>query len=237
MTFPAWGDVPTWGLFAGAIVTAVFAIRAFGKQSEEVRTLDRQAQDQQELTRQQGELLKIQSGQLDLQRQQAEEQRAVIAKQTDVLELQARELKASIEQRELETAERHRAQAVRVFMWEERFDRDPDVDEAALSARGERAAPVVVAHVRNASDQPVYDLRFSWHRGTAPYRHGEAMRPLMPRDDAYATCSIPDDLPENNRGLFGSVAFFRDAAGTYWRARPDGQLDEIPPGQEPPHTW
>jgi hypothetical protein len=237
MTFPAWGDVPTWGLFVGAIVTAIFAIKAFGKQSEEVRTLDRQARDQQELTRQQGELLKIQSDQLDLQRQQAEEQRVVIARQTDVLELQARELKASLEQREHETTERHRAQAVRVFMWQERFDRDPNVDEATLSARGERLGPVVVAHVRNASDQPVYDLRFSWHRGTAPYRQGEAMRPLMPRDDAYATCPLPDDLPESNRDLFGAVAFFRDAAGTYWRARPDGQLDEIPPGQEPPHTW
>jgi gas vesicle protein len=237
MTFPAWGDVPTWGLFAGAIVTAVFAIMAFGKQSEEVRTLDRQARDQQELTRQQGELLKIQSEQLELQRRQVEEQRAVIAKQTDVLELQARELQASLEQRERETAERHRAQAVRVFMWEEGLDRDPDIDQATLSARGERPTPVVVARVRNASNQPIYDLGFSWHRGTAPHRHGEAMLPVMPRSDAYATCPVPDDLPESSRGLFGAVAFFRDAAGTYWRARPDGQLDEIQPGEEPPHSW
>jgi hypothetical protein len=237
MTFPDWGDVPTWGLFAGAIVTAIFAIKAFGKQAEEVSTLDQQARDQQELTRQQGDLLKIQAGQLDLQRQQAEEQRAISARQTDVLELQARELKASMEQREHEAAERHRAQALRVFMWEERFDRDPGVDETTLSARGEHPAPVVVAHVRNACDQPVYDLRFSWHRGTAPHRQGEAMRPVMPGDDAYATCPLPADLPENNRDLFGAVAFFRDAAGTHWRARPDGQLDEIPPGQEPPHTW
>jgi hypothetical protein len=237
MTFPAWGDVPTWGLFAGAVITAFFAILAFRKQSEEVSTLERQAQDQQELTRQQGELLKIQSEQLDLQRKQVEEQRAVIGKQTDVLVLQAQELKASIEQRVRETAERHRAQAVRVFMWEERLDRDPDMDQATQSARGERPTPVVVAHVRNASDQPIYDLRFSWHRGTAPQRQGEAMVPLMPGRDAYATCPVPEDLPENNRGLFGAVAFFRDAAGIFWRARPDGQLDEIPPGQEPPHSW
>jgi hypothetical protein len=237
MTIPDWGDVPTWGLFVGAIVTAIFAIKAFGKQSEEVSTLDRQARDQQELTRQQGELLKIQADQLELQRQQADEQRVVNARQTDVLELQAQELRASIEQREQEAAERHRAQAVRVFMWEERFDSDPAVDAVALSARGERPTPVVIAHVRNASDQPVYDLRFSWHRGTAPYRQGEAMRPLMPQDDGYATCSLPGDLPANSRDLFGAVAFFRDAAGIYWRARPDGQLDEISPGQEPPRTW
>lgn len=102
MTFRAWGDIPTWGLFA-AVVTAIFAILAFRKQSQEVSTLERQAQDQRKLTRQQSELLKIQSEQLDLQRKQAEEQRAVIARQSDILELQAQELKASIEQRERET--------------------------------------------------------------------------------------------------------------------------------------
>ena len=36
---------------------------------------------------------------------------------------------------------------------------------------------------------------------------------------------------------FGAVAFFRDATGVTWRTRLDGRLDEIPPGQEPPHTW
>src|SRR5215472_11239000 len=114
----------------------------FCKQSEEVKTLDKNARDLQEVTRQQGELLKIQSGQLDLQRQLAEDQRAVSARQTDVLELQAHELKAPIDQREREAEERHRAQAVRVFMWEERFDHDPAVDQATLSAGGERSSPV-----------------------------------------------------------------------------------------------
>src|SRR5215471_16488435 len=204
MTFPEWGHVPTWGLFAGAVITAIFAIKAFGKQSEEVKTLDKHARDLQEVTRQQGELLKIQSGQLDLQRQLAEDQRAVSARQTDVLELQAHELKAPIDQREREAEERHRAQAVRVFMWEERFDHDPAVDQATLSAGGERSSPVVVAHVRNPSDQPIYDVGFNWHRGAAPHRHGEAMRPVMPRDDAYATCPVPDDMSEQDRHLFGA---------------------------------
>jgi len=27
----AWGDIPTWGLLAGAAVTAVYAARAFGR--------------------------------------------------------------------------------------------------------------------------------------------------------------------------------------------------------------
>ncbi|HVB45230.1 MAG TPA: hypothetical protein VNF47_21350 [Streptosporangiaceae bacterium] len=237
MFSPNFGDVPTWGLFVGAVVTSVFAIKAFGKQAEEVKTLERQVEDQQELTRQQGELLRIQSDQLDLQRKQAEEQSKVAAKQTDVLELQAAELKASIEQRELDAEQRHRAQAVRVFMWEERLDRDSAVDQATLSARGERPVPVVKACVRNASDQPIYDLRFSWHRGTAPHGHGESQLPVMPGSDAYATRPVPPDLPDGSRDLFGAVAFFRDTSGTIWRARPDGQLDEIPPDQAPPHSW
>ncbi len=75
VSFPDWGDVPTWGLFAGAVVTAIFAILAFRKQSEEVTTLNRQASDQQELIRQQSELLKVQAARLDLEREQLEHQR------------------------------------------------------------------------------------------------------------------------------------------------------------------
>jgi len=40
---PVWGDIPTWisaiatvGLLAGAVVTAIYAIRAFRAQSKEV---------------------------------------------------------------------------------------------------------------------------------------------------------------------------------------------------------
>jgi hypothetical protein len=73
--FPNWGDVPTWGLFAGAVVTAIFAILAFRKQSEEVSTLKQEALDQQELIRQQSELFKVQSARLDLEREQLEQQR------------------------------------------------------------------------------------------------------------------------------------------------------------------
>lgn len=40
-----------------------------------------------------------------------------------------------------------------------------------------------------------------------------------------------------NAAVFGAVAFFWDAAGVCWRARPDCKLDEIPPGQVPPRNW
>jgi len=55
---PAWGDIPTWitaiatfGLLVGAIVTAIYAIRAFRAQSQEVSD--------------QAEMLRVQSEQLD----------------------------------------------------------------------------------------------------------------------------------------------------------------------------
>jgi hypothetical protein len=72
---PAWGDIPTWitgiatvGLLAGAIVTAIYAIRAFRAQAREISD--------------QAEMLKVQSDQLA-------EQRKVNEKQIEVLALQA----------------------------------------------------------------------------------------------------------------------------------------------------
>ena len=79
-----------------AIVTAIYAIRAFRKQPEEVSD--------------QAEMLRVQAGQLG-------EQRKVNAEQIRVLGLQAAELRESLEERQREAAERRRAQASRVFIW------------------------------------------------------------------------------------------------------------------------
>jgi NADH:ubiquinone oxidoreductase subunit 5 (subunit L)/multisubunit Na+/H+ antiporter MnhA subunit len=56
---PAWGDIPTWitalatiGLLVGAIFTAIYAIKAFGKQSEQLK-------DQKELNAKQTEVLDL----------------------------------------------------------------------------------------------------------------------------------------------------------------------------------
>lgn len=86
--------------------------------------------------------------------------------------------------------------------------------DATLVAGSAQSAPVIVAHLGNGSDQPVYDLTFSWHHGTAPYRMGNAMRPVMPGDGAVARCALPGDLPDYvNPEVFGAGAFFWDAAG------------------------
>lgn len=142
MLIATWiGAVAIAVLAVGAGFTVYYAKQAFEKQSLEVGTLQKQASDQ-------AEMLRIQSNQLDAQHDQLHEQQMLNQKQTEVLELQARELKASIEQRERDAAERRRAQATRVFVWEERHDHDPRVDQATLAAGGERPRPTIEACVK-----------------------------------------------------------------------------------------
>lgn len=95
---PAWGDIPTWisaiatiGLLTGAIITARYAIKAFGEQSKEVRH--------------QASMLKIQSDQL-------EEQRKINV-------LQASDLEESLKERVRlrQVAEREQADAVAFEWW------------------------------------------------------------------------------------------------------------------------
>lgn len=81
--------VATAALAAFAIVTAVFAVLAFRKQSAEVGILGKQLEDQ----------------------------RRVNAEQIRVLSLQARELEASLAERKEEAEEQRRAQANRVTAW------------------------------------------------------------------------------------------------------------------------
>ena len=219
-----------------AIVTAWYARRAFLKQSQEVRAIEQQVTDAQELARQQAELLKIQSGQLELQRQQLDDQREANTRQAEVLELQASELRRSLEERTRDTAERRRAQASRVFMWTE-LGLDRRVTQVQR-ASGEAQLEAVTAHIKNSSKQPVHDIRISWRRGTAPWGEPDQIPGLLPGEQEDRTRSLDPDLPSSvNRSLFGAVAFFRDAAGVTWRTRPDGELEEISAGQEPPHTW
>ena len=92
--------VATAVLAVFAIVTAFYARQAFRKQSQEVSAIERQVKDQQELTRQQAELLKIQSGRLELQGQQLDDQRKVNAGQAEVLKLQADDLRESLAARQ-----------------------------------------------------------------------------------------------------------------------------------------
>ena len=106
--------IATAVLAVGAIVTAIFAVLALRKEAEEVRAIEKQVTDQQEVTRQQAGLLKLQSEQLELQRQQLDDQRKVNEKHSGVLELEAAELTEALRQRQHDAAEQRRKQAARV---------------------------------------------------------------------------------------------------------------------------
>ena len=198
-----------------AIATTVLAVFAIITAVYAIRAFRKESQEVHD-----------QASMLGVQSEQLAEQRRINEKQTEVLELQATELRESIDERKREDSERRRAQASRVFIHQEQLQNDPRVID-------EPTGPVVVARLMNASQQPVYNVTISWHLGTMPKGQHHLM-PLMPGAEDVAIEPVPPGAPTEK---LGAVAFFRDAAGVTWRTRPDGQLDEIPAGQEPPHIW
>ncbi len=83
------GAGATVGLLLGAVITSIFAIKAFVKQSQEVGLLQQELADQREANRQQAE----------------------------VFRLQARELQESLAERQQDREQKRRDQATRVFTW------------------------------------------------------------------------------------------------------------------------
>jgi len=76
MSFPQWGDVPTWGLLVGAAVAVFFAGRAFNTQSKQLR-------DQQKINEELANVLPLQARELresiDERKRVSEDQRRVQA--------------------------------------------------------------------------------------------------------------------------------------------------------------
>jgi hypothetical protein len=183
-----------------AIITAVFAILAYLKQSGEVRD--------------QGQMLNLQRAELD-------EQRKINAEQTRVLGLQAKELGESL-------AERKRAQVSHVFMWTEGESTDPHATPS------ESASDTLRAHIKNTSKQPIYSVHIDWNREGTRFQYPDSLFVLMPDSEKTGIRRLPphDQIAARKDVivLFDSkkwpVAGFRDAAGRWWRLRPDGQLDE-----------
>jgi hypothetical protein len=219
--------IATVVLAVGAIVTGVFAWLAFRKQSQEVAAIERQVTDEQELTRQQGELIKIQAGQLEALRGQLGEQRKAGDAQAEVLKLQASELQESLKERERQAEQARRSQAARVFLTDDRFK-----GRTSLEAYGDVIGvgprpPSITATVHNTSDQPIYDAELLWRRGSAP--HGdpnpERVGTLLPGEQHKGKREFP---PDTNLDVSGAILRFRDAAGAKWIRRSDGYLGEQP---------
>jgi hypothetical protein len=192
-----------------AIVTGVYAVRAFLKQSQEVRD--------------QASMLKVQSDQLD-------EQRKINAEQTRVLALQTEELRESLEERKREADQRRRAQAAQVFISEEHASGSSvkgvtDSDRFGAIGFGGVDCIVAIATVVNDSNQPIYDAELRWYRGSAG--HGdpnpEPLGTIMPGKESDTSHDFPLDT---NMDVSGAILRFRDAAGVKWIRRPDGGLVE-----------
>jgi hypothetical protein len=216
--------VATVVLAVFAVITGVFAFLAFGKQSQEVRAIERQVHDQEELTRQQAELLKVQSGQLELQRQQMDNQRQANARQAEVLSLQAIELRESLEQRQRDADERRRGQAAKVTAW---FAMDPKY--AVAGPWG--------AVIRNASDLPIFDVQVFFHYihetrpggDWAPVMRGATIEKILvfpPQSDRFVEIpeDVRDQIHEVNDKIYVVSIEFTDAAGNCWERDPRGAL-------------
>ena len=133
--------------------------------------------------------------------------------------VQYRQLKDQIEERKRERLERRSAQAVQVYIWETHFQ------------HAELYQPLrdkVTVHVRNTSQQPVFDLRFEWQSGGATLTEILRAAPLLPdpgENQDADTATVPDGTDPK---IFGAVVTFRDRAGVRWVTRPDGRFEELP---------
>jgi hypothetical protein len=199
-----------------AIVTGIYAVRAFRKQSKEVSD--------------QAEMLRVQSEQL-------EEQRKINAEQTRVLALQAEELRESLGERKREADQRRRAQAAQVFISEEHAPGSSvkgvtDSDRFGAIAFAGVDCIVAIVTVVNGSNQPIYDAELRWYHGSAD--HGdpnpEPLGTIMPGKKTDTSHDFPLDT---NMAVSGAILTFRDAAGVNWIRTADGSLmsadsDEVP---------
>jgi hypothetical protein len=149
------------------------------------------------------------------QSQQLKDQQQINVKQTVLLDLQVQELQASLEERKREDAERRRAQASLVFTWEEL---------ATVQSIGTGSAEVITVFVKNTSEQPIYDLRFTWAADRARYDPTVRAKPLMPGDGDSDFRPMPVGA---EHAAFGAAVIFRDRNYFWWRVRPNGRLDDL----------
>lgn len=137
--------------------------------------------------------------------------------------VQSRQLEAELGERSREAEERRREQAVQVYVWQ---------DPPAIASAVEAAVEVrVTAHVRNASQQPVYEVRFAWLLQGVPYGAGSVRAaPLMPGEEEANPAVVPlgpgaDPLSPKPADIIAEVVF-RDRAGLWWRSCADGWLEK-----------
>ena len=84
---------------------------------------------------------------------------------------------------------------------------------------------MMVAHIKNASRQPVYDLTDTWTYSGDFRSNSERLKPLMPDEE---NINIELMRPSDDLALFSVTAVFRDADRVRWLSHPGGEFDEVP---------
>ena len=163
--------IATAVLAAFAIVTGIYAVRAFRKQSQEVRD--------------QASMLQIQSEQLA-------EQRKVNEEQIRVLALQAAELRESLDERKHEAVERRNAQAAQVHIVLKVVARGreggPEIEATAVNT-SERQQPVYDVKLYWHLGQQGYGSPNPELPGTLLTLRDESRRREFPRGADPAACA------------------------------------------------
>jgi len=210
-----------------AIITGVLAALAFLKQSREVRAIERQVSDEQEVTAQQAQLLPVQTGQLEVLRDQLADQRKASAAQAEVLELQAAELRESLEEPKREAEARRSSQASLIAAW---FASVPD---------HLRHSSVWGAAIRNASDLPVFDVHTFFHQVNEPTPglgwqsvrccSGDTIRVLAPQAERQVPIPVmvSSQMEECNDRVYVLSIWFTDVGGKRWERDPPGALNPL----------
>src|SRR5208282_1325396 len=91
-----------------------------------------------------------------------------------------------------EAAERRMAQASLVFIW------TGTTDEPVIDGVQRQIGPhvAIVAHLKNTSQQPVYNLDISWHNKGIPWDKPDVIRPaLMPAKQEDRMRIIDPSIP------------------------------------------
>jgi hypothetical protein len=203
--------VATTILAVFAFTTAILAYLAFRKQSREVRD--------------QAQMLKVQSDQLE--------------EQQKINELQATDLRASIKQRKLDADERRRAQARLVSAWIGKTRDDPDNNDGMRQ---------ISLELINGSPEPIYGLVAGtvFIQGRAGPNSLEAWFEVKKRTESQEhkqlspPTAILSILPPGRwrtwvqdtgevlgGGRRGAELAFTDRAGTHWIRRARGDLEKL----------
>ena len=147
-----------------------------------------------------------------------------------VFRAQFKEVGLLQQQNEREACERRRAQASGVFIWQAPLS---TLQQSSTSAEVDLASGKrrvrYITHVRNTSEQPVYELVIMSTDGSTTFTEKckkEVLLPGAPDMEHARLAEAPSHGPPD-RDLYDARVKFRDSAGVWWLRRIDGGLTDL----------